>query len=235
MAQPPSAHSGGAAPLSLAQRFIGILTSPKATFESVVSFPRWFGMFLVVGLLFAAAATVFASTDIGHRVAVETAVAWGAPQDAAEKSASQAPYVNWIGVVIFTLIVTVVEAGILLGVFAITGGSASFKQVLAVVTHSAVVGAVLEPVHVAIAYFLDNEQRMTSLAGIGKAIQEKGFVAYFFAAIDLSFLLGFFVLAIGLGVLYRRRTAPIFVGLTAVYLVIAVVIGLVRTAFAGGS
>lgn len=235
MVQPPSAHSGGAAPLSLAQRFIGILTAPKATFESVVSFPRWFGMFLVVGLLFAGAATVFALTDVGHRVAVETSVAWGAPQQAAEDGATRAPYINWIFVLVFTLILMVVEAGILLGVFAITGGSASFKQVLAVVTHSAVVGAVLEPVHVAIAYFTDNAQRMTSLAGIGQAFAEKSFPAFFLSAIDLSYLLGFFVMAIGLGVLYRRRTAPIFVGLTAVYLVIAVVIALVRTAFAGGS
>ncbi len=235
MTQPPSASSGGAAPLSLAQRFIGILTSPKATFESVVSFPRWFGMFLVVGLLVAAATTIFAMTDVGHRIAVETSVAWGAPAEAAEAGASRAPYINWIFVLIGMLLFTVVEAGILLGVFAITGGSASFKQVLAVVTHAAVVGAVLEPVHFAIAYLLDSGERMTSLAGIGRAIQEKGFLAYFFAAIDLTYLIGFFVLAIGLGVLYRRRTAPIFVSLTAIYLVIAVIIGLVRTAFAGGS
>ena len=44
MTQPPSASSGGAAPLSLVQRFFGMLTSPKATFENVVSWPRWFGM-----------------------------------------------------------------------------------------------------------------------------------------------------------------------------------------------
>jgi hypothetical protein len=235
MTQPPSAHSGGAAPLSLGQRFIGILTSPKTTFESVVSFPRWFGMFLVVGLLVAAATTVFALTDVGHRVAVETSVAWGAPQEAAEAGANRAPYINWIFVLLGMLLFSLLEAAILLGVFAITGGTASFKQVLAVVMHSAVVGAVLEPIHVAIAWVLDSEQRMTSLAGIGRAFEEKSFLNFFFSAIDLSYLLGFFVLAIGLGVLYRRRTAPIFVGLTAVYLVIAVVIGLARTAFAGGS
>ena len=35
--------------------------------------------------------------------------------------------------------------------------------------------------------------------------------------------------------LYRRRTAPVFVSLSAVYLVIALVIGAVKAAFAGGS
>ena len=57
---------------------------------------------------------------------------------------------------------------------------------------------------------------LTSLAGIGQAFAEKSFVAGFLSAIDLTTFVGLFVLAIGLGVLYRRRTQPIFLAFVAV-------------------
>ena len=45
-------------------------------------------------------------------------------------------------ILIFMPLMTFAVAGILLGVFAITGGSASYKQVLAVYVHSGVIGTV---------------------------------------------------------------------------------------------
>jgi hypothetical protein len=136
---------------------------------------------------------------------------------------------------LFIPLFSLAVSGLLLGVFAISGGSASFKQVLSVYVHSGVVGTVTGIVNAVINYFLVTDTNVTSLAGIGNALAEKGFVPGFFSVLDLTIFLGLFVLAIGLGVLYRRRTAPIFMGLTAVYLVIAVVVGAVKAAFAGGS
>jgi hypothetical protein len=101
--------------------------------------------------------------------------------------------------------------------------------------HSGVIGTVAGVINAVINYFMASGTNITSLAGIGNAFAEKGFFAGFFSALDLTIFLGLFVLAIGLGVLYRRRTPPIFLGLSAVYLVIAVVIGAVKAAFAGGS
>ena len=146
-------------------------------------------------------------------------------------SAYIAPAFMLVGIPIFALAV----AGILLGVFAITGGSASFKQVLSVYVHSGVVGTVTGVVNAVINYFMATDTNVTSLKGIGNAFAEKGLMAGFFGALDLTVFLGLFVLAIGLAVLYRRRTAPVFVSLSAVYLVIALVIGAVKAAFAGGS
>jgi hypothetical protein len=40
-------------------------------------------------------------------------------------------------------------------------------------------------------------------------------------------------LAIGLGVLYKRRTGPIAVGMLAVYLAIALIVAGVKTALSG--
>jgi hypothetical protein len=98
-----------------------------------------------------------------------------------------------------------------------------------------VVGVVTGVVNAVINYFMATDTNVTSLKGIGNAFAEKGLMAGFFGALDLTVFLGLFVLAIGLAVLYRRRTAPVFVSLSAVYLVIALVIGAVKAAFAGGS
>ena len=150
-------------------------------------------------------------------------------------AASIGRYFPPIAILIFFPLMTFAMSGILLGVFAVTGGSASYKQVLAVYVHSGVVGTVAGAINALINYLLASDTNVTSLAGIGNAFAEKGFLAGFFGALDLVIFLGLFVLAIGLGVLYRRRTAPIFLGLSAVYIVIAVVIGAVKAAFAGGS
>ena len=102
-------------------------------------------------------------------------------------------------------------AGMLLGVFAITGGSASYKQVLAVVRARrrrrrrwpASSSLVLN-------YFMRGSMsNVTNLGRLGQALAEKGFIARLLRRARPhrgSWYL--FVLAIGLGVLYRRRTAP---------------------------
>ena len=235
MAQAPSASSGGAAPLSLAQRFIGILTSPKATFENVVSWPRWGGMLAVTTLITALTVFVFLSTEVGRDIVMKQQTEAGAPAAQAEMAVKFGRFIAPIFMVIFIPIFAAAVSGILMGVFAITGGTASFKQVLSVYVHSGVVGTVAGVINAIINYFLATDTNVTSLKGLGNAFAEKGFMAGFFGALDLTFFLGLFVLAIGLAVLYRRRTAPIFVSLAGVYVVIAVVIGAVKAAMAGGS
>jgi hypothetical protein len=235
MTQPPSASSGGAAPLSLVQRFVGILTSPKATYENVVSWPRWGGMLVITTLITVVTVFVFLSTEVGRDIVMKQQIEAGAPAAQAEMAVKFSRFIAPVAMVIFIPLFALAVSGILLGVFAITGGSASFKQVLSVYVHSGVVGTVAGVVNGVINYFLATDTNVTSLKGIGNAFAEKGFLAGFFGALDLTFFLGLFVLAIGLAVLYRRRTAPIFLSLSAVYLVVALVIGGVKAAMAGGS
>jgi hypothetical protein len=235
MTQPPSASSGGAAPLSLVQRFVGMLTSPKATYENVVSWPRWGGMLVITTLITVVTVFVFLSTEVGRDIVMKQRIEAGAPAAQAEMAVKFSRFIAPVAMVIFIPLFALAVSGILLGVFAITGGSASFKQVLSVYVHSGVVGTVAGVVNGVINYFLATDTNVTSLKGIGNAFAEKGFLAGFFGALDLTFFLGLFVLAIGLAVLYRRRTAPIFLSLSAVYLVVALVIGGVKAAMAGGS
>jgi hypothetical protein len=237
MTQPPSASSGGAAPLSLAQRFVGVLTSPKSTFESVVSFPRWFGVFAITVALSIAVSTAFFWSEVGQSAFIEQMKAGNAAvtDDQAQMAVTVTKYATPIVGPIFALLFLLAVAGILMGVFAITGGSASFKQVLAVVSHAGVVSTVAQVVLMIANYVRGSMVSITSLQGLGQAFAEHGFMAGFLGAIDLWWFWYLLVLAIGLGVLYRRRTAPIFVSFTVLYVVIALAVGAYKAATAGGS
>ena len=64
-------------------------------------------------------------------------------------------------------------------------------------------------------------------------LDENSFAARVLGMIDLFWIWYVIVLAIGLAVLYKRRTQPIAIGLLAVYAVIAVCIALIRGMFGG--
>jgi hypothetical protein len=233
MTQPPSASSGGAAPLSLGQRCLGILVSPKSTFESVVSWPRWVGVLVLTTLVIATVVGAFMFSDVGRDVVLEQAAKSGAPAEAAEMQAKFAKFIAPIAILIFSPVVALASAGILMGVFAITGGTASFKQVLAVVVHAGIVSTAAGIVNTGVNYIRATGVNITSLAGVAQAFPEKSFMAAFLGTFDLVTFWWLFVLAIGLAVLYRRRTQSIFIAFIAVHLVISLAIGGIKTAMGG--
>ena len=69
-------------------------------------------------------------------------------------------------------------------------------------------------------YFRGSAVNLTSLAGLAQAFPEKSFMAGLLSSIDLTTFVWLFVLAIGLAVLYRRRTQSIFLGFVVVPAVI---------------
>ena len=64
-------------------------------------------------------------------------------------------------------------------------------------------------------------------------LPEKSFVGRLLGMVDMFLIWWLLVLAIGLGVLYRRRTQPIAMSLLAVYAVIAIVVAVVRSRMGG--
>ena len=73
----------------------------------------------------------------------------------------------------------------------------------------------------------------TNLGVFMPFLDENTFFARLIGAIDLFLIWWLVNLAIGLGVLYKRRTGPIATGFLSVYLVIALVIAAIKTALAG--
>jgi hypothetical protein len=138
-------------------------------------------------------------------------------------------------VLVFSPIMVLVIGGILFAIFnAALGGEASFKQVLAIVTHAGVISTVSAVFSGIINYFRGAVGSVANLGALLPMLPEKSFLASLLGAIDVFLIWWIVVLAMGLAVLYRRRTQPIAISLLAVYAVIAIVIAVVKSR-AGGA
>ena len=231
--QPPP--QPGAAPLSLVQRFIGMLTSPKATFASVVSYPKWVGMLAVTTLLIAVCLGGFFLSEVGQQALLDK-MAETSPPDQMKAMAGNIKiiaYVQVASIIVISPIIAAILSAILMGVFTVTGGTAAFKQVMAVVVHAGVVSSVGGAITAVLNYFRQTLTSATNLGVFVPNVEEQSFLGGFLGTIDLIYVWWLFVMAIGLGVLYRRRTQPIFISLLAVYVLIACAVGAYK-AVSGG-
>ena len=244
MTQTMTATPPAAAPSrSLAARILGVLFSPRATYADVAANPRWLGVFLTVFLVTSAAATAFVATEVGRTAVVDQQIAQSeaygrtvnqAQVDVLERMSANyvyfAPVFQFFGLTIGTLIV----AGLAFAVFtALLGGDATFKQVFAITAHSGVVLAALSLFTTPLAYARESVSGATNLAVFLPFLDERSFAARMLGAIDLIYIWWMINLAIGLGVLYRKRTAPIATSLLAIYAAIGLIIAAIKTVMSG--
>jgi hypothetical protein len=132
-----------------------------------------------------------------------------------------APYTTAGFLLIGGPIIAVVFAGILFAVFNIAlGGEASFKQMFAVYIHAGVIMTLQQVFTGPLNYFRGAVSSATNLAALLPMIDPKSFLGRALAMTDLFLVWYVLVLAIGLGVLYKRRTQPIAITLYAIYAVI---------------
>jgi hypothetical protein len=220
--------------LGLAARIWGILTSPKETFADIVARPRWFGMMLVAILVTIVCTGGFLMTSVGQQAYLDNSVRsterFGgqvseAQYAAMEKMAKYAAPITAVAVAVFTPLMWAIMAGLLFAVFnAALGGDSSFKQVIAVVAYSSAITIVQQLFVTPLNYVRETMSSATNLAVFLPMLDEGSFLARLLGMVDLFLIWWVFVLAVGLGVLYRRKTGPIAIGLYAVYGIIAVVV-----------
>jgi hypothetical protein len=84
-----------------------------------------------------------------------------------------------------------------------------------------------------LAYARESMASTTNLAIFLPFLDESSFVARFLGSIDLIFIWWMISLAIGLGVLYRKRTGPIAITLLSVYAAIGLIIAAVKSISTG--
>lgn len=212
-------------------RFIGIITSPKATFQNVVAHPRALGIIIAVCAISAAAQGWYFSTQTGRDAWLNMMVERGGADMTDQQIATferMAPYVGYLAVgqsVLMVPLILLVLAGLLYAVFnAAMGGTATFKQVFAVVAHSWVILAVSQLFTLPLAYAKGELTSATNLGVLLPMIDDKSFIGKFVGTIDVFLIWMVIVLAIGLAVLYRRKTQPIAIGLFILYGVIALAV-----------
>jgi hypothetical protein len=245
MSQTMTSESTAAAntPISLPARIIGVFTSPRATFADVAARPRWLGVLTFVVVVGMVATFVFLSTAVGKQAMFDQQVRWvesfgvklnDAAYDRMEAGLERAPYTGAISQAIVLPLMALVIAGIALGVFnAILGGNATFKQVFATVAHSGVVITLAQLFGLPLSYARETMASATNLGVFLPFLDEDSFLARFLGSIDLFQIWWIVILAIGFGVLYRKRTGPIATTMIVVYATIALVIAAIRSALSG--
>jgi hypothetical protein len=224
------------APKSLVARVIGIITSPRATYESVVAHPKWFGMLALCAVGLGVLIGGFLMTKVGQDAWLDAALnspfSGQVSDQQIQAMEKMAPYVGY-GTVVYMLVLVpifmVILSGILYAVFnAAMGGNATFKQVFTVVVHAGPIGLLSQLFTVPLNYFRGTMTSATTLAVLLPMLPDKSFAARLLGMIDLFLIWQLIVLSIGLAVLYRRRTQPIATALLVVYFIIAVIVAFVR-------
>ena len=240
-----SSLTAAAAPKGLVGRIFGVLVAPRATYADVAAHPRWLGVLAVVLLVMATGSIILFSTDVGKEALLDqqisTMESFGVtlPDEALQRmeenlSRPTTPYVTAATQVVFVPIVWLIIAGIAIGIFtAVLGGDATFKQVFSVVAHSGVVGAAQQLFVYPLDYARGSLSSPTNLGVFLPFLDDMTFSARLLGTIDLFLIWWLVNLAIGLGVLYKRRTGPIATGFLSIYLVIALIIAAIKTAVAG--
>jgi membrane protein, antimicrobial resistance system len=224
-------------------RFVGIITAPRATFEAVVAHPKWLGMLLLTTIIIAGGAVLPMTTEAGRQATLDTQVrameSFGIQVNDETYSRMQrqmkiAPYTTGGSILVISPIFLAIYAGILFAIFnAAMGGSASFKQVYAVVVHAGAIQALGQVFTGPLNYFRGSMGSATNLSVLLPMVDDSSFVGKLAGTIDLFLVWWVIVLAMGVGVLYRRRTQPIAISFFAVYAVIALIIAAVKTSFGG--
>ena len=131
-------------------------------------------------------------------------------------------------------IIGVIIAGILFAVFnAAMGGEASFKQLFSVYAHAGAISAISTIFSGIINYFRGSMGSVANLGALMPMLPENSFAGRLLGMVDIFLIWYVIVLAMGLAVLYRRRTQPIAISLLTVYAVIAIVIALVKSQVGG--
>jgi hypothetical protein len=219
--------------LGLLPRVIGVIFSPRETFAAVVARPTWLGAMFVAVVISGAGQFALLSTDIGKDLALDQQVsaveAFGITMsDEAyaqmERGMDNARYTGPIATLLFTPLIIAISSGILHVMFGLVGGgNGTYKQVYAVSAHSAIVSA-LQIVFTTAVTLAAGRAAGANLAVFTPTLEDTTFVYKFLSYIDLFYVWSTFVTAIGLGVLYKRRTSPIAMILLGIYFVIAGII-----------
>ena len=229
--------------MSLFGRIPGVIFSPRATYADVAARPRALGALAFVVLISIAGTFTFLSTETGQQAMldqqVRTMESFGVKMNDAtyeriEQVAGRAKYFGAAGQLIALPLEALVVAGIAFAVFnAAQGGDGTFRQVFAVVSHSGVVIALSQIFGLPLAYARENMSGATNLGVLAPFLDENSFPALVLGSVDLFMLWWAVSVAIGLGVLYRKRTGPIAATLIVVYVAIGVIIAAVKSAVSG--
>jgi hypothetical protein len=223
---------GSSSSPNLGARSIGVLLSPRETFAAVAARPKWFGILALTTVLAAAMLTAFMVSPSGQLAYMEKAAqgsVFGQPNEqqlqAIEKMAGIMGYVMGGATLITTPLFLVLIAGVAFLIFGVfTGGDAKFKQVFAIVAHSYVIPVLGMAVTLPVNYMRESLDSPMNLSVFFPMLSDGSFLMKLLGTVELFRVWWMMTLAIGLAVLYRKKTSSMATVLFVAYLVIALAV-----------
>ena len=230
----PVAESKGP---GLFARLAGVLFSPKTTYAAVVARPRALGAMLVTIVVMAAAQGLFFGTPTGQEVLLDQQVrameAFGVNitdemYTQLENRVAYAPYTTAGSLLVFFPVAYAISSAILLGIFGmLMGGTGTFKQVFAIHAHAGVITALQTLFAMPLSYATGRLAGAT-LDVFVPMLEETSFLARFLGGIDLFWMWWSVSIAIGIGVLFKRRSGGIAIAFVSIYVVVVLIYALLR-------
>ena len=217
----------------LFSRAIGIITSPGSTFAAVVRSPRPAGILLLCCIVMGLASGLPQFNDNVRRSALEQQIAQmerssGRPvqpnvYEQMERFSHFSGYATMGSMFIVMPVLCLLFAAVYWAVFnALLGGTATFKQVLGIVTHSQVIAALGAVAAMPVIYLqgVTNVWGPFTLGGLLPMLEPGTPLTNFLNGIGFFPVWQTIATAIGLAVLYKRKTTGIAIGLLVIYLLV---------------
>jgi hypothetical protein len=211
----------------------------------VAAAPRWAGVLVITFAVSASVTAPVLETEVGQLALLDqldrTASALGQPMDDAKYAALEEISENGATYAIVTSFVSgpllaLGLSGVLTGAFrTAVGGGATFRQVLAVVSHASVILAVRQVIAAPVVYARETLASPLTLSMFFSMLDEGSLLSRFAGSVDLFVIWWVAVLAVGMSVLYRLPASRLAVVFMGIYILLAVLFAGVLTLTGGAA
>jgi hypothetical protein len=219
-------------------RLLGVLFSPRATYAEIAARPRVLGAFVITIGIMAVTEGLFFATPVMQEVLMDQQVrmieSFGVEvsdqmYEGIERGVARAAYTTPISLVVIIPVAAAIMAAIILGVWGmLMGGAGTFKQVYAIMAHSGIITALQVLFSMPLSYATGRLAGAT-LSVFVPMVEDTSFIARFLGAIDLFWIWWCVSVAIGVGVLFKRKTSGVALTFLGIYVLIALLLAIVRS------
>lgn len=231
---------------TLPARLLGIIRSPRGTFEHVVEHPRAAGALVVPTLAAAAAGAALFQTEVGRLALVDqwerTAVAFGQSIDDSayarlQELSQSGPLYAIAAAVVNGPLLTFAVTVLIWSMWTLSNHAAesrpTWRQVLAVTAHAGIILNLRQVVAAPITYVRETTASATAMSLWSSLLDDTSTMARLLSMLDAFILWWTVVLAVGVSVLYRRPAPRLVTAFVGAYVGLAVLMALVMAALGG--
>jgi hypothetical protein len=219
---------------SLLARVAGVIIRPKATLRSVVRHPGWLAILMLTTAVSAVAGALLAETETGQLALIDqwerTAHAFGQPVNDVDYARlidlSRYGALYAVGVAVLTgpVLGFSVAAGIHRLLWRKSEVRPSFTSVFAVVAHAGIILALRQVIAAAVTFARETTASATTVGAWFPMLDAASPLARFLGLVDLFAIWWAIVLAIGIGVVYRRPARTVAAGFLGAYALLVLIV-----------